>query len=241
MEQQWAHHGRSGDADWIRTRMTRFLDITLCSIGIVLSLPIMVTTAVATLMTSGRPILFRQKRIGRDYRPFILLKFRTMHARGKEGDGFEAGSNARVTRLGRLLRRFKLDELPQMFNILKGDMAIVGPRPEVQAWVDQYPDLFRETLRVRPGLSDLGAVVFPNEHDLLRTFEDPEEAYRGLVMPVKLELSTQYLAFRTPRSDIVIMWATFCAIVGLPHPWSHIDASALLQARRDRLDAEGRR
>ncbi len=220
--------------------MNRFFDITLCCIGAAVFIPIMALVAIATLVGYGTPILFRQTRAGKQGRPFTLFKFRTMYARPDSGATFEAGSFARVTKLGRMLRRYKLDELPQLFNILRGDMSIIGPRPEVKELTDRYPDLFEQTLRVRPGLTDFGAIVFPNEHALLATYDDPDAAYRDLVLPVKLELSTQHLTSRTVWSDFMVLWATFCAIVGLRHSWSHIDAGALLQTRRDQRYAEGR-
>ncbi|HJN81106.1 MAG TPA: sugar transferase [Phycisphaerales bacterium] len=221
--------------------MPRFFDLVISTLALVLLLPIIVVAWLTVRVVSGPPAIFRQVRVGRGHRPFTLLKFRSMAIRAVEKEGFEAGSTQHITPIGVVMRRSKIDELPQIFNVLRGDMAIVGPRPEVREWVERCPEQFNVTLRVRPGLTDPASIVFRNEQVLLAGFDDPEGAYQNLVLPAKLELSTQYLNSRTLRSDLVVLWATFCAIVGLPHPWSHIDASALLQARRDRLDAEGRR
>ncbi|MDP6480192.1 MAG: sugar transferase [Phycisphaerales bacterium] len=220
--------------------MQRFFDLIISTLAVVLLLPIIVVAWLTVRVVSGPPAIFRQVRVGRGHRPFTLLKFRSMATCVFGEERFEPRSTRHITPIGAVMRRSKIDELPQIFNVLRGDMAIVGPRPEVREWVERYPERFRVTLRVRPGLTDPASIVFRNEQMLLAGFDDPETAYQNLVLPAKLEISTQYLNSRTLRSDLVVLWATMCAIVGLPHPWSDIDAGALLQARCDRLDAEGR-
>lgn len=219
--------------------LVRTRDISIGMMLLLLSSPFIIAIAVCIVLDSGFPVFFRQRRIGRNGIPFTLLKFRTMRPEPAKEQGFHPGDDFRVTRFGRVLRRLKLDELPQLINVIRGDMGLVGPRPEVSEWVEKCPSLFNSTLKSRPGITDPAAIVFRSEGILLASFENPQSAYETLVLPAKLDLSARYLLQRTGMQDLIVLWATLAAVFGLPHPWSHIDASALLQARRDRLDAEG--
>jgi lipopolysaccharide/colanic/teichoic acid biosynthesis glycosyltransferase len=210
----------------------RLFDMSAAILGGLLLLPLVLLVGMLVAVCDGRPVLFRQVRIGQYGRPFTLFKFRTMQLDPDKERGFEAGSARRVTRIGRMLRRTKLDEVPQLMNIVRGDMSVVGPRPEVPKWVEACPELFRKTLESRPGITDPASIVFRNEQHILATFSDAEHAYRELVLPAKLELSAQYLASRSFKSDLSVVTATMLAVAGLPNRWSHIDASALLQTTR---------
>ena len=135
--------------------MKRTVDLMAGLAGLLVLAPLLVVLAALVWVSSGAPVLFRQVRVGRGGRDFFIYKFRTMTvAAGAERGSFDAGSTSRVTRIGRVLRAWKLDELPQLWNVVKGDMALVGPRPEVRAWVETYPERWAKVLTVRPGLTD---------------------------------------------------------------------------------------
>jgi lipopolysaccharide/colanic/teichoic acid biosynthesis glycosyltransferase len=162
--------------------------------------------AAALLVVQGRPVLFRQQRVGRDGKAFSLFKFRTMHERADaEAGSFEPGPQARATHLGVVLRRMKLDELPQLWNVLIGDMSLVGPRPEVRRWVEVYPDRWARVLTVRPGITDLASIEFRNEEDVLATSPDPAATYQDVVLPRKLDLYEHYIAESSFWGDFGIL------------------------------------
>ena len=194
--------------------MKRTADMALAFAGLVVLLPILVAIWLVVVWQSGRPGLFRQRRVGRGNRDFIMMKFRTMTNRPQAENGtFDAGSAARVTGIGRFLRKWKLDELPQLWNVLKGDMAIVGPRPEVRKWVDAYPERWARVLLVRPGITDPASVEFRNEEELLAASGDAERAYREVVLPRKLDLYEQYVADRNAWTDMKVVVRTIGAIL----------------------------
>jgi lipopolysaccharide/colanic/teichoic acid biosynthesis glycosyltransferase len=162
----------------------------------------------------GPPVLFRHARIGKAGRSFELLKFRTMAvAAGAEKGSFDLGSSSRVTRLGALLRRTKLDELPQLWNVLKGEMSLVGPRPEVPRWVEAYPERWARVLTIRPGITDPASIEFRNEEAILAAASDPEATYRDVVLPRKLDLYERYVTERSFRGDLGILARTLSAVV----------------------------
>ncbi|MDD8029504.1 MAG: sugar transferase, partial [Acidobacteriota bacterium] len=163
----------------------------------------------------GRPVLFRQTRIGRAGRPFSLFKFRTMiPASEGEGGGFEPGDSRRVTSFGRFLRKTKIDEWPQLFNVLKGDMSMVGPRPEVSKWVAAYPRRWAVVHRVKPGITDPASIIYRNEEELLAAAADPEAVYRNEILPRKLDLYERY-AEGPPRfgRDLGLIFKTIAAVL----------------------------
>jgi len=172
--------------------------------GLLMLSPIIVLLALAVLLGSGRPILFRQRRVGRNGRPFDLLKFRTMR-NGLRGKPITAGGDGRVTRVGRVLRRYKLDELPQLWNVVRGEMSLVGPRPEIPELVDLDDPMWRAVLEVRPGITDLATLIYRNEEEILAAAENPERYYRAVVLPAKLRLNLEYLAVRSWRTDLKIV------------------------------------
>jgi len=193
--------------------MKRVYDIAGALAGIVIFSPLLAAIWFAIVLESGLPGLFRQRRMGRGGSEFVLYKFRTMTVqRGTEHGSFDAGSTARVTRVGKLLRKTKLDELPQLWNVLVGDMSLVGPRPEVRKWVEIYPDRWAKVLAVRPGITDPASIEFRNEEELLAAAPDPETHYRNVILPQKLDLYERYVASQSLGGDISILFRTMWAV-----------------------------
>ena len=190
------------------------MDIVLSAILILALLPLLALLAILVRVDSRGPSLFRQSRVGHNGRDFELLKFRTMTERSADKLGrFDAGDVSRVTRVGRILRTTKLDELPQLWNVLKGDMSIVGPRPEVREWVNAYPERWQRIHRVRPGITDPASIAYRNEEELLARSDDPRHCYQHDVLPKKLVLYEKYVENHNAWQDIVIMLKTVVAVV----------------------------
>jgi lipopolysaccharide/colanic/teichoic acid biosynthesis glycosyltransferase len=190
----------------------RAFDIVVSAAGLVLLGPLLGAVALAILWDDGRPVFFSQERVGRGFRRFRIVKFRTMRA-GSNGPPITASGDHRVTRVGRVLRTTKLDELPQLWNVLRGDMALVGPRPEVPAYVEMYRGRFKNILSVRPGLTDAASICFRNEEALLARAADAQREYRERILPAKLELAEDYLRRRSLWLDLRILFQTVGAIV----------------------------
>jgi lipopolysaccharide/colanic/teichoic acid biosynthesis glycosyltransferase len=172
--------------------------------GILFISPILVAAALAVALETGAPVFFRQKRIGRNGAPFQLLKFRTMRT-GQAGAKITAANDNRITRVGALLRRHKIDELPQLWNVLRGDMNLVGPRPEVPEYVDLKDPIWNEILQIRPGISDLATLVYRDEEKILGSVANPERYYRDVVLPGKLSLSLHYVRTRSVWTDLRLL------------------------------------
>ena len=194
------------------TGIPRWLEVPAAALGLVAGSPVFLLLAAAVALTSGLPVLFRQARVGRHGKAFILLKFRTMD-NGRSGAGVTARGDARVTPMGRLLRKTKLDELPELWNILCGDMSFVGPRPEVPRYVDLKNPLWQKVLQVRPGLTDPVTLSLRNEEELLATADDLESYYRQVLQPYKLHGYWSYLAQRSARTDIGVLVRTAAAVL----------------------------
>jgi lipopolysaccharide/colanic/teichoic acid biosynthesis glycosyltransferase len=195
--------------------MKRLVDILVSAAGLILLLPVLVVLAIAVAGTSPGGAFFRQRRVGRNRRPFRLLKFRSMAVRrGSEAGSFDAGDASRVTPIGRLLRKSKLDELPQLWNVLVGDMSLVGPRPEVPDWTEVHPDRWDVVLSVRPGITDPASIEFRDEESILAAADDPHACYRDEILPRKLALSEAYVRDRSFTGDLGIMLRTVAAVVG---------------------------
>jgi len=189
--------------------LRRLLDVTVAGTLLIALSPLLAVLALLVRATSPGPALFRQTRIGRDGRPFALLKLRTMRADAVcTGPAITAGEDPRITPLGARLRRVKLDELPQLWNVLCGDMSLVGPRPEVPHYVARYTPAQRAVLRARPGLTDPASLAWADEAATLATFADPHRAYAEVVLPQKLALSLAYLDGRTVWSDLGVVTRT---------------------------------
>ncbi len=185
----------------------RLFDLLAAAAGLVAASPLLLAIAVAIALGDGSPVLFRQRRVGRHGRVFEILKFRTM--RGAAGPQVSANNDPRITRIGAWLRKTKLDELPQLLNVLAGDMSLVGPRPEVEKYVAMYPeDARREVLSVRPGITDQTAIDYIDEGSLLASAADPEAMYVNELMPLKIASYRRYVRERTFAGDLRILFRT---------------------------------
>ncbi len=189
--------------------MKRCFDIVASFFGLLMLSPVLLILAVAVVLDSGSPVFFVQKRVGKGGRQFRIFKFRSMTVSKAAAEGsFDAGNSRRVTRVGRILRKTKLDELPQLWNVFIGDMSLVGPRPEVQKWVEAYPERWRFVHSIRPGITDNASLEFRNEEEILAASDDPEVTYREVVLPRKLYLYEDYVRNRTFLGDIRIIFRT---------------------------------
>jgi lipopolysaccharide/colanic/teichoic acid biosynthesis glycosyltransferase len=195
--------------------LKRLFDIVCSLAGIlVLSAPL-IFISVAVVMTSGFPVIYLQTRVGRNNRDFKLFKFRTMYADAdKKGLLTVGGRDPRITTVGYYLRKFKLDELPQLFNVLFGSMSLVGPRPEVRKYVDMYNEEQKKVLMVKPGITDYASLDYINENELLAQSSDPEQTYIKEVMPAKLKLNMKYINEAGLMTDLKIIFKTLGKIVG---------------------------
>lgn len=192
----------------------RIFDVVVASWGGVVVAPLMVATAALVKLSSPGPIIFRQQRVGRGGRPFELWKFRTMRVNSGAGAQVTADGDPRITPIGRVLRKTKLDELPTLLNVLRGDLSLVGPRPEVPRYVALYPENERLFLQqVRPGITDPATVYFRNEEDILGRAADPEAAYVQEVLPEKLRMYRSYLEEASFLSDLGILAATLKVVI----------------------------
>lgn len=194
-------------------RAQRTFDLVCAGLGLLISAPVWVVLAVLVKASSPGPILYRAERVGRGGRPFRLYKFRSMTANAdRAGPGVTRAGDTRVTPVGRWLRRTKLDELPQLFNVLRGEMSLVGPRPEDPRYVALYGPEQRRVLDVRPGITGVAAIHYRNEEALLRG-PDWETQYVQVVMVDKLRLELAYLQRRTVWSDLGLLWQTVVAVL----------------------------
>ena len=194
--------------------MKRLFDIILCLTGILFLLPLGLILSISVLIGSKGPVFYIQQRVGKNNQDFGLFKFRTMFVNSdKKGLLTVGNSDKRITKTGGFLRKFKLDELPQLINVLIGDMSIVGPRPEVRKYVEMYNDEQQKILSIRPGITDYASIEFIDENRILGESEDPETTYIKEVMPAKLKLNAKYLAEQGVVTDIKIILMTLKKIV----------------------------
>lgn len=191
----------------------RALDIVGSAGGLLITAPVLLISAAAIAATDGRPVLFRQQRVGRNERAFEILKFRSMRT-GAPGAQVSSDRDPRITRIGAVLRKTKIDELPQLVNVLRGEMSLVGPRPEVPRYVEEWPQELRPViLSVRPGITDPASIAFRNESELLAAAEDPEATYKDEILPRKAAMYADYVRSRTFRGDVQIMLDTVTVVV----------------------------
>lgn len=177
-------------------------------------MPLFLCIALAIIVNNGIPVFYLQSRVGKNNRDFKLFKFRTMHSGAdKKGLLTVGGRDPRVTNVGYYLRKYKLDELPQLFNVLIGNMSLVGPRPEVRKYVELYNADQMTVLSVKPGITDLASLKFINENDLLAQSSDPEKTYIEEIMPEKLALNKEYIQHHHFGMDLRIIFATLKKIV----------------------------
>ena len=190
----------------------RLFDILAAGLGLALLSPLLLLTAAWVRLDSPGPVLFRQTRVGRFGVPFTIHKFRTM--RVAPGAAITVGADPRITRSGRVLRATKLDELPQLWDVLRGAMSLVGPRPELPIYVALYPDDLRDrVLAVRPGITDPASLAFSHEAELLAAAADPEREYREVILPAKLRLSAAYAAQASLATDLRLIALTLARVL----------------------------
>lgn len=203
----------SGDGPVPRRGLPRPVEAAAAFLGLLLAAPILLPAAVAVAVGSPGGVLFRQRRVGRGGRPFTLLKLRSMRP-GTPGLQVTAASDRRITPVGRILRRTKVDELPELWNVVRGDMSLVGPRPEVPRYVDLGDPRWRRVLAVRPGLTDPTTMALRNEEELLSGVDgDRDRFYAEVLLPYKLAGYLRYLERRSAWSDLAVLWRTILAVV----------------------------
>lgn len=188
----------------------RIFDFVLATIGLVILSPLFILIALWIKMDSSGPVFFRQTRVGLNGRVFRIHKFRTMRTDAEKiGPQITVGRDARVTRSGELLRKYKIDELPQLIDVLVGSMSFVGPRPEVPRYVDKYPaDVKEKALSVRPGITDRASIEFKDENEILGGSSDPEKDYVEKILPIKLKYHLEYVASASLSEDLKLIFLT---------------------------------
>lgn len=194
--------------------MIRILDILISFVFLVLISPFLFFITLLIAITMGLPVFFLQTRVGRHGKDFKIIKFRTMRNGAEKSGQLTVGErDPRVTSLGVFLRKYKLDELPQFWNVLVGEMSIVGPRPEVRKYVSLYSPEQAKVLSVKPGITDFATILFRNENQIIAKYSNPEEAYIHEILPHKLKLSSDWIANPTLSNYFKIIWQTFIAII----------------------------
>lgn len=194
--------------------MKRIFDLFFSFLGILVLLPIYFIIAILIKFDSKGAVLYKQERIGLNGIPFYVLKFRTMVPNSFSKGALTVGSrDPRVTKVGFYLRKYKLDELPQLFNVFFGEMSFVGPRPEVRKYTDLYDQNQKKVLSVKPGITDYASIKYRNENDMLAKSENPEKLYIEEIMPHKLQLNLEYIKNNNVFKDIQIIFSTFYTIV----------------------------
>ncbi|ATV63090.1 sugar transferase [Fusobacterium pseudoperiodonticum] len=193
--------------------LKRIFDIISSLFGLILLLPFMIIIAILIKLDSKGPIFFKQVRVTKNGREFKIFKYRTMRVGSDKFSQITVGKDSRITKVGDFLRKYKLDEIPQLINVLMGDMSLVGPRPEVPKYVALYTKEQREILKVRAGITDYASIEFSNENDILANEADPEKAYIEKIMPRKIELNKKYLSEISVMTDIKIILLTIKKIL----------------------------
>jgi len=196
--------------------LKRCIDLVVVIVLLLLLSPVLAVAAIAVKCSGSGPIFFRQTRVGHGGTPFEILKFRTMRTSRSPGLLITGAGDPRVTPVGRVLRRWKVDELPQLVNVLRGEMSFVGPRPEVPRYVDMFAEQYRELLAVRPGITDIASMAFRDEETLLGRSPNPEDLYVREILPRKLALSQAYVRRRSFGLDLRLIARTVAAILGWP-------------------------
>lgn len=193
----------------------RAFDIIVSLTGLILLSPLLLIAAILIKLTSSGPVLFKQQRMGRDFQPFEIKKFRTMVVDApKLGAQITAGRDPRITRVGHLLRKTKIDELPQLFNVLKGEMSFVGPRPEVPRYVEMFRKDYEELLTIRPGITDIASLKYRHESDLLGNSPNPEATYTQEILPDKIALAKEYIQRSSVGFDLSLILKTVLRMAG---------------------------
>lgn len=193
----------------------RLFDALASLAGLIVLSPLLIVVAIGVKATSRGPVFFRQERMGKDFRPFRIYKFRTMVVDAPQlGGQITAGErDPRITKVGALLRKTKIDELPQLINVFVGDMSLVGPRPEVPRYVNMFREDYQEVLTVRPGITDLASVKYRDEAEILGAAADPDQVYISQVLPDKIALAKQYIAQSSLLFDLRLILQTLWRVV----------------------------
>jgi len=196
--------------------MIRFFDILFSFLGLIILMPIFIILSLLIICTTKSSVFFLQQRVGKNNKDFTLYKFRTMKkGADKKGLLTIGEKDTRITKIGYFLRKYKLDELPQLLNVLVSDMSLVGPRPEVRKYVEIYNEEQRKVLQVRPGITDFASIEFRNENQLLAQSENPEQYYREVIMPKKLEINLTYINNRSLKTYFKILFLTVKSVLDL--------------------------
>lgn len=212
----------------------RIFDIVMSIVGILLLFPIMIVVSILIKITSRGPILFKQRRLTKDMKEFTIYKFRSMRTDfDKDGKGIQVkGSSNAITPIGKVIRKTKLDELPQLFNILVGDMSFIGPRPELPRRLKYYSEEDKEMFKVRSGISSPASIVFSDEEYLMNQVRDPEKFYIEQIMPYKIKLNRYYVKNRSFWGDIYLIIATFLKILNKVDDKSIVKDCKLLEEKK---------
>jgi lipopolysaccharide/colanic/teichoic acid biosynthesis glycosyltransferase len=193
----------------------RAFDVSVAAIGLIALSPLMLILAVLIKCDSQGPVFFTQKRIGKNFRPFLIYKFRTMKENAElRGPLITIGEDPRITRIGRFLRKAKLDELPQLINVLKGEMSLVGPRPELPRFVELFRCEYAEILSLRPGITDLASLKYQDEAKLMGQFTNPEDEYVRSILPDKIRLAKEYIDRSSIFFDLSLILRTLPKLFG---------------------------
>ncbi|WP_207214114.1 sugar transferase [Brumimicrobium glaciale] len=194
--------------------LKRLFDIVSSAIGLLFLSPVFLVVFIWIKLDSKGPVFYKQVRVGKGGKDFKILKFRSMHQDADKGSLITIGGrDPRVTRSGYYIRKYKLDELPQLINVLKGDMSIVGPRPEVRRYVDLYSKEQLRVLTVKPGITDIASIKYRNENELLEKAEDPDKVYIETIMPDKLKYNLEYIDQQSFMFDIKLIFRTFKEVI----------------------------
>jgi lipopolysaccharide/colanic/teichoic acid biosynthesis glycosyltransferase len=192
----------------------RLVDFFVAGFGLFLLAPFFVLVSIMIKLDSHGPVFFRQSRVGMRFKPFRIFKFRTMTIDAEKlGAQVTTGDDPRITRVGQFLRKHKIDELPQLINVVAGEMSLVGPRPEVPRYVEVFSKEFEEILTVKPGITDFASLEYKDENDLLRGLSNPEEKYLEEILPAKIEHYRRYLREQSLKTDFKLIFRTLWIIV----------------------------
>ena len=215
--------------------LKRLFDIMASFVGIIFLFPIMIIVGIIIKLTSKGPILFKQRRLTINAREFTIYKFRSMRTDfDKDAKGIQVkGSSSAITSIGKIIRKTKLDELPQLFNILMGDMSFIGPRPELPRRLKYYSERDKGIFKVRSGISSPASIVFSDEEYLMNQVEDPEKFYIEQIMPYKIDLNLYYVKTRNFWNDIYLIIATFLKIINKVDDNSIVKDKELLNKKKE--------
>ncbi len=192
----------------------RILDILISIFALIIMIPFLIIISLIIFITMGSPVFFLQERVGKDWKNFKIYKFRTMvNNADKTGPGVSSSDDKRITKLGSFLRKYKLDELPQFFNVLAGSMSIVGPRPELLKYAKIYKNDYSQILKLTPGITDYASIEFKNEAELLKNHNDSEKFYLYEILPQKISLYKKYLNEISFYTDLKILLYTVKALI----------------------------